>query len=337
MTSETLPTAYSRLDPEITARVRRRIEDVKATRTQSALEYVLFAVFGATILIAAIALIITNSATFRHVPNSIAAGIVADRVNILVMNTVHNPNGNTVDVEALMLLSVKPSTHEAAVTSIPRELWVKLGKYGERRLGAALAVGKSAGYPGEGAGLTADTIQSAFGQKVHAYVTLDRVDLVHGIDTVGGIDLNVPQSFYEARHRDRFTRGRHHLGGEQAMRYALSPHVLGPANEWFAREARQQQVIAALAAKASASSDIMRNATMDLGERTNLAADQITWLGAMVGGHEPRRVTLAPYMDTFEVATFADEGEAVRPHNGDYRPLRAVVANVFAPPAIATN
>lgn len=338
MTTETFPPLYSRLDPEMTARTRRRFEEAKATKTQSAIEYILFAVFGTTILIAAIALVVTNTASFRRVPNSVAAGIAADRVNILVIDTVRNAADRTVDVEALMLLSIKPSTRAVAVTSIPRELMLKLGKYGERRLGTALAVGKSAGYPGEGTGLTADTIQGAFGQQVHAYVTLDRVDLVKAVNAVGGIDINVPQNFYEARHRDRFTRGYRHLDGPQAMRYALSTHVLGPANQWVAREARQQQVLAALAAKATASTNIERLAWLTPGERTNLTADQIALVGRWIGGTEPRRVTLAPYMDTYEVTTFADDGEAVRPRNGDYAPVRAVIANVFAPAtAMTTN
>src|SRR5438874_9937275 len=82
MTTEIFP-LYSRLDPEITARLRARALAAKATTAQSALEYILFAIFGATILIAAIALIVTNSASFRRVPNLVSEGIRADRVNIL--------------------------------------------------------------------------------------------------------------------------------------------------------------------------------------------------------------------------------------------------------------
>lgn len=337
MSSETLTPLYSRLDPEMTARTRRRFEEAKATKAQSALEYILFAVFGATILIAAIALIVTNTATFKHVPNRIAEGVAADRVNILVMQTARNAKTDAIGTDALMLLSIKPSTHEVAVTSIPRDLWVQLGKYGERRLGAALAVGKSAGYPGEGAGLTADTIQDELGQQVHGYITLDRKDLLRAVDAVGGVDVNVQQSFLEYKQRDRFTRGRQHLDGERAIRYAISPYVVGPANDRFAREARQQQVIAALAARASAAGIFERLETANFGDHTNLAPSHITWLASNINGHEPRRVTLAPYVDTFEATSFADAGEAVRPRAGDFHQLREIVANVFTQTAIAAN
>ena len=337
MSSETFLPLYSRLDPEITARTRRRLEEAKATKAQSALEYILFAVFGATILIAAIALVITNTATFRHMPNRIADGIAADRVNILVMETSHNAKSDAIGTDALMLLPIKPSTHEVAVTSMPRDLWVKLGKYGQRKIGAALAVGKSAGYPGEGTGLTADTIQSELGQEVHGYITVDRKELESAIDAVGGVDVDVQHSFYEYATRDRFTKGHHHVDGATALRYALSPYVLGPANDRFAREARQQQIIAALAAKVTAAGMFERFDIANFGDHTNLEPSHITWLASNINGHEPRRVTLAPYVDTFEVASFAESGEAVRPRAGDFHQLREIVANVFSQTAIAAN
>lgn len=336
MTTDTLPKPYSRLDPKMTAR-RRDLEEAKPTKSQSALEYCLFAVFGTTILFAAVALIITNSATFRHVPNRVAQGMAADRVNILVLQTYVAPKTNAVDTDALMLLSIKPSTHEAALTSIPRDLWVRLGKYGQRRLGMAPIVASSSGYPGDGPGLAADTIENVFGQPVHAYVRIDRHDLLKAISDVGGIDINVAQPIYEYGRRERYERGPHHVSGQRALRYAFSPFVVGPGADRFAREARQEQVLAALIAKATTDANSARMASLAIGDHTNLEPSQIALLASKVQAREPRRVTLAPYMDTFEVATFADEGEAVRPHNGDYRPLRALVANVFTPTALTSH
>jgi LCP family protein required for cell wall assembly len=337
MTTQTFPSYSSRLSPEITARTRRRMAEAKATTAQSALEYILFAVFGTTILIAAIALIVTNSAAFRRVPNLVGEGIRTDRVNILMMQTYRPSDNDVITTDALMLLSIKPSTREVAVTSIPRDLWVKLGNYGQRRLGAAPAVAKSAGYPGEGPGLTADTIETVLEQPVHAYVRLERRDLVKAINAVGGIDINVQQSFIEYRRHERFTRGHHHLDGQRALRYAFSPFVVGPAADRFAREARQQQIIAALAAKASISQNVARIASLTLSDHTNLTPQQISWVATTVNAREPRRVTLAPYMDTFQVKTIADTGEAVGPRSGDFRQIRDLVANVFTQTAIATN
>lgn len=337
MTTDTHPGPYSRLDPEMTARTRRRLEEARPTKSQSAIEYGLFAVFGITIVIAAIALVITNSANFRHVPNRVAQGIAADRVNILVIQTYTPPNANESDTDALMLLSVKPSTHEVALTSIPRDLWVRLGKYGQRRLGAAPAVAAAAGYPGDGPGLTADTIENVFGQPLHAYVQIDRHDLLKAISSVGGIDIDVAQPIYEYGRRDRFARGHLHLSGQRALRYALSPFVVGPGADRFAREARQEQVLAALIAKATSGDHAAQMASLPIGDHTNLERSQISWLVSTVTGRKPRCVTLAPYMDTFEVTTLADDGEAVRPRNGDYRPLRSLVANVFPSKAVTSN
>ena len=328
MSTDALTPLYSRLDPEMTARTRRKLEEARATKAQSALEYVLFAVFGATILIAAIALVITNSSSFRSVPNLVEQGKQADRVNVLVMQTFRNGKSNAIGTDALLLVSVKPSTHEVAVTSIPRDLFLRLGKYGERRLGAAPAVGKSAGYPGEGAGLTADTVSSTLGQQVHAYVHFDRGDLMKAVDAVGGIDVDIDQSFLEFRTHNRFLRGRHHLNGREALLYAVSPYVLGPANERSAREARQQQVVAALTLKAA--SDPSRIQSLPFSDHTNLEPQQAAWLGQTIANHTPRYVNLEQYMDTFQVTTFADSGEVVRPHDGSFAKVRSIVANVFS-------
>ena len=339
MPEETIPLFYSRLDAELTARTRRKIDVAKATRAQSALEYTLFVVFGTAILIAAIALVVTSSSAFQRVPNTIADGIRADRVNILMMET-YKTSGNAADsTDALMLLSIKPSTHAVVVTSIPRDLWVKLGRYGQRRIGAALAVGSSSGYPGEGPGLAADTIESVFGQPVHAYIRLDRQEVAHAVDAVGGVDLSAHQTVYEYAHHTRFFRGhRYHMNAAYAIRYAFSPYVVGPSADRFAREWRQQEIVAALFAKASEPQVFPRLATLLFDGHTNLAPKDIAWLANTVDGRAPRCVTLAPYMDTFEVATFADTGEAVGPHNGDYRPVRQLIANVFSETtAITTN
>ena len=154
---------------------------------------------------------------------------------------------------------------------------------------------------------------------------------------MGGIDVNIERSFYEYGRRDRFMRGRHHLGGQRALRYAFSPFVLGPAADRFAREARQEQIIAALAAKASSPQNVARLSSLSVGEHTNLTTQQIGWVAATLSSREPRRVTLGPYMDTFQVETIADTGEAVRPRSGDFRQIRDLVANLFTPTAIATN
>src|SRR5712691_1624558 len=78
-----MPTPYSRfarLSPDDSARI-----PPKATRMQSALEYVLFAIFGILIVVGGIALYTVYSPSHRKVPNTVAAAMKQDRLNILVI------------------------------------------------------------------------------------------------------------------------------------------------------------------------------------------------------------------------------------------------------------
>jgi LCP family protein required for cell wall assembly len=334
MTSDVYP-IYRRLSPEIAQQLGR--SQAKATRAQSALEYTLFVFFGLTIVIAAVALIITNTSAHKRVPNRVAAGMKADRVNIVLMETVANTRTNAPHAHALLLLSVKPSTGETALASIPRDLWVRLGNYGTRRLSAAPAVGRATGYPGEGAGLTADTISEIIGEPVHAYVRLDIGQLIAAIDAVGGIDVDVKQPFYEYRTKQRFRRGMHHFDGKTAFRYASSHAVMGPANDRFAREARQQQVIAALLARLSDPAIAARLETNVPAGATNLTSDQVGWVAQQVARREPRTLTLAPYFEEVSISTVTESGEVVQPRGGDFRTLQRFVENIFAPATVAAR
>ena len=313
--------AFSRLDPETTARIRRG-KSGKATTTQSAVEYLLFGVFGVTIVLSLVAFIVINSPQHKIVPNRVAAGLAGGRVNVLLIGT--ELRDGVTDTESLTVVSIKPATHQVAMISIPRDLRVKLGRYGVHRLAAVESVGQSSGYPGEGTGLTADTVEQITGQPVHAYVRLDADDLCKTIDAMGGIDVRIEHSFYEYKARDRFYAGRQHLDGTRAVRFAKSPFVLGPQSDRFARELREQQVIAAVLPALLNAKD------------TNLAPAQIATLTSSIRTADTfQHVSLEPLMDVIDTPSFGDAQEALQPRGGDFDKLRLKARDVFTSPTIA--
>lgn len=292
-----------------------------ATRPQRALELTLFAVFGAMLLVAAVALVVTASEEHQTVPNRVAAGLKADRVNLLVLVSTSKEVRDF--AEALLLVSIKPSSGEVAVLSIPTDLWVRVGRYGSRRIGSAITVGRQSGYPGRGAGLVADTVADVFGQPVHGYVQLSPGQLARLIDSVGGVVLTSPVGAYEARTGERFLRGAtSRLRGPAAVRYALSRHIAAPANDRFAREQRQQALITALMHEQG-----LANAPVRL--KTNLTPQQAAYLMQRTRGAAPRIVTVKPYVDPFAVSTLAEKGEVLRPRG--VHDLQRIAAAVFTP------
>jgi LCP family protein required for cell wall assembly len=297
----------------------------RPTTSQRFLEYALFMVFGVTLLLAAVAAAVANSDWHRNVPNRLEAGITADRVNVLFIASSVRSRPST---QALMLVSVKPSTREVAMISVPSDLWVRLGRYGTRRLGAALQVGRRSGYPGGGNGLMADTVAEVLGQPVHAFVHLDSTELARVVDAIGGIDLEVRRGAYDARTGDRFTRGHHHLDGRLAARYAFSRRMAGQANDRFAREARQRAMLAALLEKTSRVDPAWLGQDPDP-EVTNFTTDQVAWMRDLVAGRSARKLTLAPYFDVFNVVSLTEKGEALRPRSGNFDQIRWTATHVF--------
>lgn len=312
----------------------------KPTRTQSTLEYVLFGVFALLVILGGVAVWSMYSPSQRAVPNHIAAGLAADRVNILVIGVGgdSHPGGGKDLADSIMLVSLKPSTRQAAIISIPRDFWVPVGRYGTHRINQAHAIGGQSGYPGGGPGLLIDTVSNMFGQPIHGYVRVDFAAFEKVVDALGGIDVNNPRSFYDYLFHDGFVAGPHHLDGKRALAYARYRYIIGPDGDNFSRELRQQQVIDAVRAKFANRSpqDLLRlvklATSMSDYTQTNLStAQMISLYGTFhaIDRKSVRNVSLKPFTEIFDVTRLSDPGQAVRTRTGDFRELRAVAATVF--------
>lgn len=333
MSSDLLSNSYSRFP---VGSVHRPVHGPapQPTRSQKILEYVLFVVFGSTIALAAVALYATSRPEHQRVPNHVAAGVEANRVNVLLIGTTtRQANGTqSVVIESLTMLSVQPTTGRTVLISIPRDLWIRVGRHGTRPLHAAHMVGDSSGYPGAGVGLTVDTVESVLGQTVHGYAKYDLRDLQKTVDALGGVDVDVSHGVFEYRSRLRFPRGKQHLNGARAVKYAHSPYVAGQARDRFAKEARQQQILAAVLDRAVQDDDLSLLAK-SLGDKsaTNLSREQIAMLTeSLRRGGAPQMVTFAPYVNVIDVTSIAYKGKAVTPRGGDFGSLQRAAGSVFA-------
>jgi len=66
--------------------------------------------------------------------------------------------------------------------------------------------------------------------------------------------------------------------------------------------------------------------------KTNLTTPQMVQLYQMFHDMNPanvRHVSLQPMTEIFMLTKINDSGEAVRPRNGDYGPIRSTIQNVF--------
>src|SRR5438034_1249805 len=309
------------------------------TRGQYAAEIALFSLFGVLLILAIIALYTSTSSDYKRVPNLVDQGLKEDRLNILVFGVggERHPQKDQL-ADAIMLISLKPSTGQIAVVSIPRDLWVRVGAYGTHRINYAHQAGNQSGYPGAGPGLVTETVSKIFSQPGHAYVRVDFAAFAKTIDDLGGIDVYCQRGFRDFLFKDGFDKGWQHLNGRRALAYARYRYINGPEGDNFARELRQQQVANAVRDKLQHANStavvrlISAVPTLSSGTQTNLTAPQMIALYRRFRDVDPkniRHVSLKPLTEVFDVMRITEPGEAVRPRADDYHEFQAVEKSIF--------
>jgi polyisoprenyl-teichoic acid--peptidoglycan teichoic acid transferase len=176
-----------------------------------------------------------------------------DRVTILIMGIDRRQGEEEKGylTDTMMLVTMDPSAHTAAMLSIPRDLWVSIpGGFEEDTINTANRTGDYYDYPGGGPALAVKTVEYNLGVTVNYYVRLDFTAFETFIDTIGGIDVyneteiddpNYPNGSYGFE-PFFLPAGPQHLNGHDALRYARTRH----GNSDIDRATRQQQVAMAV-------------------------------------------------------------------------------------------
>ncbi len=191
--------------------------------------------------------------------------------------------------DSIMLIRTDPGKHRLAFLSIPRDLRVEIPGNGAAKINAAFQIG--------GAALALRTVKSLTGLDVNhvAFVDFDRFrDL---IDSVGGIDVDVPAPilanqfdcpYSAARCRTwdgwRFEKGRQHMNGQRALIYSrIRKNRLDASETDLDRARRQQQVVQATADKVTSAGTALklpfRGGNIVKPLATDLTAGQVLQLG----------------------------------------------------------
>ncbi|MEJ2557054.1 MAG: LCP family protein [Anaerolineae bacterium] len=180
-----------------------------------------------------------------------------ERVNVLLLGIDKRPDEQYARTDTMILVTVDPATGKAGMLSIPRDLWVTIPGYGENRINTAHYLGDKNGYPGGGPALAMKTVQYNLGVPVHFYVRVDFDGFRRIVDTLGGIDIDAPQTINDPKYPDEnygydpfyIQAGPQHLAGDMALKYARTRATAGSD---FDRARRQQQVLFAIREKALA-------------------------------------------------------------------------------------
>lgn len=179
--------------------------------------------------------------------------------------------------DSMMLVIVDTTNKTLTLMSIPRDSWVPMLFDGQNptysKINTAYAfaedptlytdrLSRYSGTDGPG-NFTMDTVARLTGIPINYYLGMDFVGFKEMVDAVGGIDVNVPDSFSAlypvnddasinaAYETVSFTQGPEHMTGARALEFARTRQTLDNVDEGsdFARSRRQRIIIEAFKAR----------------------------------------------------------------------------------------
>ena len=164
--------------------------------------------------------------------------------------------GSSFNGDSLILLTFNPKTLNATILSIPRDTYTSISCFAGQRKNK---ITHAAWY---GESCMMNTIEKMFDIKIDYYIKINFKGVVNIVDTLGGINVDVPYSFCESNSNREIgnnmiyvKEGLQTLNGEQALALARNRHPWTQycSKEWtnynsndFIRGQNQQLVIQAM-------------------------------------------------------------------------------------------
>ena len=292
-----------------------------------------------------------GSAISTQTPLSTQTGYMgtSDRVNVLVMGYGGGTHQGANLTDSMMVISLLPQSQHTTLISVPRDLWVQIppnsGQY--QKINAAYEDASGNGQnPAAGGDAAAQKVSLVTGLNVKYWLTINFTGFRDLINSIGGIDVYVPDSFNACYPKNddadinaswikvQFNKGLQHMDGETAIRYARAREPLevcgmGTSENQaeltdFARSARQQIIIKAALAKVKQISTwpSLFNALTALQHTiyTNLSLADLTEFALKMDLGTAHRVGLSN-QNVLVDAVSSDGQDILLPRNGDWQAI----------------
>jgi LCP family protein required for cell wall assembly len=184
-------------------------------------------------------------------PPAVTPPAAGERINVLVMGIDRRPSEKCpCRTDTMIIASLDPKTASAGLVTIPRDMYVPIPAVGDARINQANWYGDLYKVPGGGPALAKQTVEYNLGRKIHYYVLVDFAGFRKVIDTLGGVDIDVPKAIDDPTYPDdtfgirplHIPAGHIHMNGDMALSYARTRH----GDSDFGRSKRQIQVIMAV-------------------------------------------------------------------------------------------
>jgi len=206
----------------------------------------------------------TAEALKQNVKPELLKGEGRGRINILLLGRGGGNHDAPDLTDTMILASVDPVNHTATLLSLPRDLWVNVPNQGVMKLNAAWQTGEFK-YLGKTASGSTDpkaiqagfktvnsTVEDVLGLSIDYNVLVDFQAFEQAVDTVGGVDVNVPGDLvdptmaWENNNNPVLAKaGPQKFDGQRALMYTRSRETSSD----FARAERQRAMLLALKTK----------------------------------------------------------------------------------------
>jgi len=295
------------------------------------------------------------------IPEKQLVGEENDRVNILLLGIGGEGHDGAYLTDTIMLTSLKPSTKQVAMISVPRDLVSAVS--GWKKINSVNAYAEQE-VPGSGGDATVKAINELLQVQTTYYIRVDFNGFERIIDEVGGVDVTVENSFddytypatgqednpdYYARYEHlHFDAGLQHMDGSRALKYARSRHALGPEGSDFARARRQQLLLEAVKEKLLSRQTLLNPVVLtklisELNKdiSTNLSTWEMLRLWSLVKDVNRNQIinkVLSDAPDGFLVSGKGQDGAYIlTPKSGNFSEIDAMVQNIFESAASSTT
>jgi polyisoprenyl-teichoic acid--peptidoglycan teichoic acid transferase len=174
-----------------------------------------------------------------------------DRINILLMGIAGKGKAGTNLTDTIMIASIKPSTNQVGLISIPRDFYIQIpDDKVQMKINSVYQYGLNKHNSPDSAAKTLETVISEITSlPINYYVVMNFDGFEKAIDAIGGINITNERDIYDARYPGpnfsyetfELKKGFQHLDGATALKYARERHD-DPEGD-FGRAKRQQQVM----------------------------------------------------------------------------------------------
>lgn len=196
-------------------------------------------------------------------------GISSTPVNILFLGSDKRPDEGA-RADTILLMRVNGKNKTISQLSIPRDTLTDIPGYGEDKINSSYAWG--------GPALTIRTVEELTGLPIHHYVELDFSGFPEIVDSLGGVDIDVPKTIdsqypqgYEWT-QVHFDSGPQHMSGDRALIYVRVRY----SDDDFQRMGRQQLFMEALQKQINSPFNLARMPLLAPGMVGNITTDMST-------------------------------------------------------------